>query len=296
MLDKVTNVLVALDLVARSSAVLARAAQLAVIHAARLVVLHVIEAELLVPTAAHMNLTRDELRAKLEQQAIAELHAQLVAVDQRLESEVRVAFGAPHEVITQTALSQDADVIVLGANSSTSLKDKILGSTADRVIRSSATPVIVVREFATEPYRRVAVAIHDSQASVRAITETRRLVPNAAMQLVHAVDIPITFRQMLLRAGTSRIEVDQYRAARAGKAREELAAFLRDVPKMQELPVRIVDGEPGPALIRFSARARLDLLVLGSRRRGPASNILLGSVARYVLAESSTDVLVIADL
>ncbi|MCX8997116.1 universal stress protein [Rhizobiaceae bacterium BDR2-2] len=292
-MEKINTVLAALDLEAGGDAVLARAVQLASAHAAWLVVLHVIEAEPLPPTAAHMNLTESELRATFERQAIAAIETQLIENDRTRRTDVRVAFGSPHEVITHVAREQHADVVVVGPGKGRTLKDKILGSTADRVIRASAAPVLVVRKPSAEPYRSVTVAIDGSPLSARAFTEVRRLVPDAALQLVHAADIPLTFQQALLRAGTSQAEMERYRATRADKAREELSTFQRALPGAETFPVHVLDGEPGPALVRLSKSARLDLLALGSHGRGAALQALLGSVARRVLGQASCDVLVV---
>jgi nucleotide-binding universal stress UspA family protein len=96
----------------------------------------------------------------------------------------------------------------------------------------------------------------------------------------------------MLRTGTSQVKMEQYRAMRADNAREELSAFQRDVPGADKLPIRILEGEPGPALVRFSKGARIDLLALGSHGRGAVLQALLGTVARRVLGEAACDVLV----
>lgn len=291
-MEKVNTVLVALDLEAGSDAVLARAPQLAAVHGARLVALHVIEAEPLQSTAAHMKLTQGELRAQLERQAIAAMEARLVENDRMPPTEVRVAFGPPHEVITHTARERHADVVVIGPGKGQSLKDRILGSTADRVVRTSTAPVLVARKTSAGPYRRMAVAIDGSPLSERALAQARTLAPDAAVQLVQAVEIPLPFRQALLRAGTSQAEMDRYRAMLADKAREDLSAFKRHILAGKGPAVRILDGDPGPALVRFSKGSRIDLLALGSQGRGAAMQALLGSVARRVLGEAACDVLV----
>ncbi len=291
-MEKMGTVLAALDLEAGSDVVLARAVQLATAHGAALVVLHVIEAEPVLPAAAHMNLTQGELRAQLEQQAIAVLEAKLIENHRTRQTEVHVAFGPPHEVITHAARERHADVVVIGPGKGRTLKDRMLGSTADRVVRTSAAPVLVVRKASAEPYRRMAVAIDGSPPSERALAKARKLAPDAAIQLVQAVDIPLPFRQAMMRAGTSQAEVDRYRAMRIGKAREDLSALRSDVLGGKGPSVRVLDGEPGPALVRLSRGSRIDLLALGSQGRGAAMQALLGSVARRVLGEAACDVLV----
>ena len=292
-MEKINTVLAAIDLEVGSDAVLARAVQLASAHAAQLVVVHAIEAEPPPSTVAHMKVTERALREKLEQQAIAAIATQQIENDRIPRIEVLVAFGLPHEFIHRVTGEQRAEVVVIGPGKGNALKDRLLGSTAIRVVRASAAPVLVVKNSSTEPYRRVAVAIDGSQHSATAIIEARKLVPDATMQLVQVIGIPIMFQQTMLRAGTSRAEMEQFRTARTNKAREELSAFRQDVPGAEALPIRMLDGdEPGSALVRFSENARLDLLALGSRGHGAALQALLGSVARRVLAEAPCDVLV----
>lgn len=289
----INTVLAAVDLEAGSDAVLVRAGQLATAHAARLLVLHVIDAEQLSGRADHSRPGKKGLLDRLRRQAIEAIELLLSEGGSTRDTEARVLIGSPHAIIVQLACEQHADIIVIGPGKGSTLKDKLLGSTADKVIRISAAPILVVRKHSAEPYRSVAVAVDGSKPSARAFIEVRRLAPGARMQLVHAVDVPLAFEQAMLRAGTSRLEMEEYRAARANKAREELLAFRRDVLKMPRVPIRLLVGAPGPALVRLSRRGRSDLLALGSRGRGAALQTLLGSVARRVLVEAACDVLIV---
>ncbi|MCD9026953.1 universal stress protein [Luteimonas sp. BDR2-5] len=289
----IETVLAALDLEAGSDAVLARAVQLAGAHAACLVVLHVIEADPVPSTAAHLNVAESELRARLERQALAAIETRLAGGDRPQRTDVLVAFGSPHACIAQVACERHADVVVIGPGKNGTLRDKLLGSTADRVIRTSAAPVLVVRKPSASPYRHLAVAVDGSPQSADAAIEARRLAPDAAMQLVQAVDVPLPFQQAMLRAGMSRADMVRYRAALVDKAREELSAFQREMPGAETARVRVLDGDPGPALVRFSEGPRVDLLAMGSHGRGAVAQALLGSVARRVLAEAACDVLVV---
>ena len=74
-MKKIETVLAAIDLEDGSRAVLGRAAHLADMHAARLIVLHVIEAEPLSHAAHHMKRDESELREHLQREAIAVIEA-----------------------------------------------------------------------------------------------------------------------------------------------------------------------------------------------------------------------------
>ena len=292
-MKKIETVLAAIDLEDGSRAVLGRAAHLADMHAARLIVLHVIEAEPLSHAAHHMKRDESELRGHLQREAIAVIEALVAESELTQCTDVRVELGYPYEAIMEAVVALCADVVVIGPGKGSTLKDKFLGSIADRVIRMSSVPVLVARESSAKPYRNVAVAADDSPQAARAFTEARRLVPGAIFQLVRAVDIPFTFQQAMLRAGTTRAEMEHYRVALAEKAREKLCAFQQNSFGTAVFAIEILDGEPGPALVRFSKSSHVDLLAMGTHGRGVVLQALLGSVARHVLGEAVCDVLIV---
>lgn len=291
-MKKVEVVLTAIDFEDGSRAVLRRAAHLASTHAARLIVLHVIEDEQLSHAAHHMKRDESELRKLLQHEAVTAVEALVAKGELAQCADVRVEFGRPYEVIKQVMVQLCADVVVIGPGKGSTLKDKFLGSIADRVIRMSSVPVLVARESSVKPYQNVAVAVDDSPQAASAFAEARRLVPGATFQLVRAVDIPFTFQQSMLRAGTTQADMKRYRVALVEKAREKLYAFQQDSLGAAESTIEILNGEPGSALVRFSKNSHVDLLALGTHGRGVVLQAFLGSVAQYVLGRAACDVLV----
>lgn len=286
------TILVALDLEGEDGPVLARAVQLAEEHAAWLVLLHVIETEPLsgVTSGQSERDPRDELR----QHAVMRIEASLVDAGRTRRTDVRVKFGSPHAVIAQMACERSADLVILGPGQSQgkSLSEKVLGSTADRVIRTSPAPVLVVKSDAPEPYSHIMIAIDFSPQSASAAEAAHKLAPHARLQLVHAVDIPLPFEQALLRAGTPQTEINRLRLTRVANARDGLLTFARDVVAINTSDTTILEGEPGPALIRLARSKRVDLVALGPHGRGVVLQALLGSVTQRVLREAACDVLV----
>jgi nucleotide-binding universal stress UspA family protein len=53
--------------------------------------------------------------------------------------------GAPHDQIPRAARRNRADLIVIGTHGRTGLSKVLLGSVAERVIRSATCPVLTVR-------------------------------------------------------------------------------------------------------------------------------------------------------
>jgi universal stress protein A len=54
--------------------------------------------------------------------------------------------GVPYHEIVQAGQQFKADLIVLGTHGRTGLQHVFMGSTAERVVRHAACPVLVVRE------------------------------------------------------------------------------------------------------------------------------------------------------
>lgn len=285
-------ILAALDLEIRSDAVLARAVQLAVTHAAQLVLLHVIERETLSYVAGVSGRSETDLQDELKQQMLTRLEALLSETGRTRRSVCRVEFGSPHEVITRVAREISAGLIVIGPGKTQSLKEKILGSTADRVIRTAPTPVLVVRRRPVKPYIQVAVAVDFSPQSAAAAREAHKLAPDGKITLIHVDDIPLTVEQVMLRAGTSQAAMEEYRSARITKASHDLAGFALEVAGPSKTQKRNLQGVPGVVLGRLSRSSRVDLLALGPHGRNVILPTLLGSVTQRVLKEAACDVLV----
>jgi len=66
-------------------------------------------------------------------------------VGYRLRTESLVRVGRAHSEIPDTASALSADLIVMGTHGYTGLKHVLLGSTAERVVRHAACPVLTVR-------------------------------------------------------------------------------------------------------------------------------------------------------
>jgi len=81
----------------------------------------------------------------------------------RLRVEVRV--GKPHEVIASTANDVHASVVVIGPHGDRPRPWRFLGTTADRVVRSSPVPVLVATTPTAHPPRRILVPVDDDSAA-----------------------------------------------------------------------------------------------------------------------------------
>lgn len=133
----VKRILVPVDFSPVSDRALTHAADLADVHGARVLLLHV-------PGRTGESFEADFPFGPFEtSSATRALMAGVQSEDRKPEFAVRL--GAAAEEITRYARDRDIDLIVMGTHGRTGLSHAVLGSVAERVIREAGCPVMVVR-------------------------------------------------------------------------------------------------------------------------------------------------------
>ncbi len=205
--------------------------------------------------------------------------------------ETRLIEGHPVRGIEQVAGELGPLCVVVGARGSTPVHQMLIGTTAERLLRKSAHPLLVVRQPAEAPYRRVLVPLDFSAWSAAALDLALTIAPQAHMVLMHTFAVP--FEEKLRFAGVDPDTIDLYRQ----KAREQALGQLRaQVERAGLAPERyslcLMEGDAARLVVAQAAERECDLVVIGKHGRNAAEELLLGSVTKHVLAEVACDVLV----
>ena len=288
---RIGTIVAALALETDNDAVAARAAQLASRHGARLIFVHVIEEA--IPDGWPGSPDVAALRGMLERNASDRIEQMIGDCAPDVAKEIVVRTGKPYKVIDEVVKQEDADLVVIGPGKARSVREKVFGSTADRIVRSSSRPVLIVRSSTADAYRHLVMAVDFSAASRAAANAAMSLAPDAAVELVHAVEIPLGFEQAMLKAGTPQEEIERHRRARAVEARRQISASLEEWDFPGSRPrLRIFHGAASQVLVRLSRSRRTDLMALGTQGSNAISQAFLGSVARHVLRAAGCDLLV----
>ena len=175
--------------------------------------------------------------------------------------------GVPYQVIDEEA--RTADLVVIGrAGEASGHEATGLGSTTERVVRTSPTPVVVA---ALEPNRpqRVLLAYDGSDPATRAM--------HIAAELAADFDLPAT----VLTVHDDALKAEELAA--------EAASYLEDHGVTVE--VETAGGEPDERILQ--AQSPNDLLAMGAFGKGLIRNLLLGSTAEVVLRRAVGPVLVV---
>lgn len=270
--------LAATDLSEHARAAALRAAALACGLDARLTLVHVADAS----DAPARQAAADGLRALAAE--IAQRTG--LAVEARLET------GDPTERVTEAAL--DAGLLVVGATSRNPLQRLVLGTTAERLLRRSLRPVLVVkRPQAGQPYRRVLVPVDLSAYSRHALALAIRIAPDAQITVLHAYDTAdaASARAAGLSA-QARLDLTADAHARAVRA---LAGLLDEFPQAARgrLAASVVRGDVVDAALAAASASDVELIVVGKHQRGALEALFVGSVTRRLLAQADCDLLVV---
>lgn len=278
------NILVATDLSERSNPAIDRAARLVRSLGGRWALVHIVDndapAEL---TARHVEHAKTLLKASAER-----LGSQI-----GVEPEIIVTSGDVEPTILEAAQRFSADLLVVGAHRKSALRDFFLGTTVERVIRSSRLPVLRVARPALRDYVRSLVAIDLSPVSLDALRTACRLgvLQGQAFDVVHAAEL-VPVGAMAEVVPDPRL-VDEMLAEARRKAEAQLAQVE---PSIAEQRLYVREGEPRRVIADHLQFTDADLLVVGTHARSGVQRLMIGSVASSLLASLDCDILTVPPL
>lgn len=279
------SILVATDFSERSNRAVRRAALLAKTAQCRLHLLHVVDDD------------RPYRLQEIEQQAALLLLRETAArilEDEGIEAEPLVREGAPFATVTDTASEIGADLIAIGTPRRQLLQDVFIGTTAERIVRKSAVPVLMISKEPDKPYHHMLVAVDLSEASAQAARTAVKLGldRHMAVSLLYLFEAEAT--GLMIRSATPMAEIRKYQDQEATKASDALRRFLKQTGLASVDPiVRQIDAPVAQSICLTAEELNADLIVVGTAGKSGIPRLLLGSVAEGVLRLADRDVLAV---
>lgn len=246
-------------------------------------------------------LTEDvkDLQVRLLEQSREKLRELAASLAETAGSEIncRARAGMPAREILGEIRETPMDLLVLSTHGRRGLAHALLGSVAEKLVRTSTCPVLTVKAGEKPPsgsLEDVLFATDLSRASLDALPAAVELARKlggtlTALHALEQIRLSIgTFEQVF---GLSAEQMQQRLETRARKAvREQLEPLL---PEELELHVKLVGGDADEAIVREAAAGGHDVVVMATHGHSHLGEALLGSTAERVVRTSTVPVLTV---
>jgi nucleotide-binding universal stress UspA family protein len=205
-------------------------------------------------------------------------------------SPVRLKFylrsGRPDLEIGRFVRERDFDLIVMGTHGRGALGHALMGSVAEKVVRTAPCPVLTLRGPQRESAApNILVALDFEPLSDTALTYGRGLARAFGAQL-HVLHVQENYflRPMACDPHTL-----------AGRTRKQLADRLTDEDRsaLRASATIEVSDTPADAIVAHAKQLRIDLLIVGTHGRQAADRLLMGSVAERIVRTAPCPVLTV---
>lgn len=187
------------------------------------------------------------------------------------------------EAIVETAGDLGCDLIVMGTHGRRGFKHLLLGSVAERVVRSIDIPVLTVRPGVdlSEDWPIHVLVTHDfsdrSAAAVR-VADAWASALDAELTVLHVVE-PVVYPELY----AINVMPDDVMTKLRDRATEALDQSVREILGARPRNTSVLIGPTADTIIGEAEAPSIDLVVMGTRGLSGFEQFVLGSVAESVL-------------
>ena len=270
------NLLLATDLGANSDRAMERAIKIAKECDATLHILHVLNDE-------SNNNTSDTIKAYIKDYKDADSIDVKITVTENKK---------PHDEIPRHAVEVDAGIIIMGTHAESKFSDLFFGTTIERVLVNSATPILMVKDKPLNSYQNVLCGIDFAPASKDAFKAVTSIAPNAVFELLHTYDDPPVYPnpQFLNTMGRYTLSEEEREKEMVNFINTQTEDFQNAHPdKTLKLQYSFIKSDPYYGLIKEAESKKADLLCVGAYGE-PSEKI--GAVTDSIMADPPCDILV----
>jgi nucleotide-binding universal stress UspA family protein len=203
--------------------------------------------------------------------------------------EVEVKTGHAVFAIADALAADRPDLVVLGTHGRTGLLHVLLGSVAEKIVRHSPCPALVVRGASPWPPKCVLAAVDFDESAgelLLAAAEWRRAT-NGRVEAVHVV-VPPAPVAYLPEAAIALPAFDPDVASKEAEGR--LRALFAGHPSLPAVLHTSV-GQPAAKICEKAREIGADLILVASHGRAALTRFLIGSVAEQVVRYAPCHVL-----
>jgi len=217
-----------------------------------------------------------------------------------VEVACEVAEGSPAEEIVAEAERRPGTLVAMTTHGYNGVARWVLGSVAERVLRTTTTPLLLVRARSPNAFdpavtlSRVLIPLDGSPLA-------ERILPYA-MEVVRGLSLEV----VLLRVVPSRRELARFLgdtadmlASSLEQARKEAQDYLEGMKKRllaegaPSVSLRLEEGDPFRVIVAVARETQDNLVAMSTHGRGGLGRWIIGSVTDRVVQHSGDPVLVV---
>lgn len=297
----IKNIVVGVDYSEHAKTALRQAARLAKAHGATVHAIHVVESFAMADMSEAMSKTLEQISAHFV--GVATKYVTRTAGEAGFapgEVKIKVEVGMPVPAIARLAASVHADLLIVGRIGSTT-EAKGAGGLAVQCVRAIPTRVLVLKQDASGPFRRIVAATDFSEFARLAVAEAARFAKadGAELHVVHVrrPEIAAPLGDPLLTppvwlGDQAELDAAADRLARR-KVEAEVVPHDAMVRGLKVMCAVHTHANAGLGLLEYAEGVKADLLVMGTLGRTGLKKLLLGSTAERVLRTGACSMLAI---
>ncbi|EAH0444997.1 universal stress protein [Listeria monocytogenes] len=137
-------------------------------------------------------------------------------------------------------------------------------------------------------YKRILLAVDGSENSLRATDEAVKiasLISDCRIEIIYVVDYSKSKNEILHSQGKEELEY----------TRRKILSPIEEKVKSKniEYKLEILHGYPGPTIIEYANKEKVDMVVIGSRGLNSLQEMVLGSVSHKVMKRVNCPALIV---
>jgi nucleotide-binding universal stress UspA family protein len=233
------------------------------VHLLNVVELPVLHESMLMPVLTFEQALLEELRTKADKQ-FGKLIKKYAKENQKVISLIQ--FGGTSTMIINYIKDNNIDLVVMGSKGASGVKEVLVGSNAEKIVRSSPAPVLVVKKYVKASSIRNIVFPNTLRQDQEDLTMKIKALQNFFKARLHVVFVntPGNFTRDVI-------------------TRKKLNDFAKRF-LLKDVTLNIYnDPFEESGVINFAHEIKADMIVMGTHGRKGVRHILSGSVAEDVV-------------
>ena len=208
--------------------------------------------------------------------------------------------GRPFEEICRIARKEAIDLMVVATRGRTGLKHLLLGSTAERIVRYSPCPVLVMHPWAKPGknvqrelrFDRIIVPIDFSECSLQGLAYAKDLAKRFGSKLILLNSV--TFQYYITNDEYARYDLPLLMRQAEKGSREQMRELIAktDWDGIEVKASRHI-GHAGQQICARAEAEQADVIVTSTHGTTGFKHMLVGSTAEYVVRHATCPVLVV---